>query len=203
MNTPASTSTAAMSRAWKMSQPTMLSASKLQRARPATRTPGSGRPAGRRSRSAADPNVSGNVTSAARMQPQNTSWWASQRLRERPADERLATSRCAATSGRAARRALRPRRRPRNASQPRRFSMRRRRPPQPDRVAVDDAEDREDVAEQVADERGVEPDEPVAADERRARPRRATATRPQPHPPPIQRTRCLHGDRPDVSRPHH
>jgi hypothetical protein len=34
------------------------------------------------------PNVSGNVTSAARMHPQNTSWWASQREVDR-ADEAL------------------------------------------------------------------------------------------------------------------
>ena len=43
---------------------------------------------------------------------------------------------------------------------------RRRWPPQPDRVPVRHAEHREDDAEQIADERGVEPHQPVAADER-------------------------------------
>src|SRR5262245_28401297 len=43
---------------------------------------------------------------------------------------------------------------------------RRRRTAQPDAVAVGDAEDREQDAEQVADQRCVEPDEPLAADER-------------------------------------
>jgi hypothetical protein len=42
---------------------------------------------------------------------------------------------------------------------------RRRRSAQPHRVAVDDAEHGEHGAEQVADERGVEPHQPVAADE--------------------------------------
>ena len=54
----------------------------------------------------------------------------------------------------------------RKASQPRRLSIAVGGRREPHRVAVDDAEHHEDDAEQVADEGGVEPHEPVAADER-------------------------------------
>ena len=67
-----------------------------------------------------EPRVSGKVTRAARMQPQNTSWWASQRVRERRRMNPWARRWVPTRPGSAARlRALRWRK----ASQPRRLSI--------------------------------------------------------------------------------
>src|SRR5262245_12220740 len=64
---------------------------------------------------------------------------------------------------------------------------RRRRPAQPHRVPVEHTEHHEDDAEQVADERGVEPDQAVAAEEGDRQRDEDTDESPD-HGPPIERS---------------
>ena len=162
MNTPASTSTAAMSRAWNMNQPTMLSASKLHRA----------------DLRQVHLVVVGLLADALEVQQ-------SQRQRERDQRQRGCTPRTRVGARATApatgadeplgQQLRRDQRRQRGGvaglTPPERIPAspvqhRRRRSPQPHRIPVHDAEHREHDAEQVADERGVEPHQPVAADER-------------------------------------